>query len=423
MDRILEELVRDTDDATRPDVDLYLTSGPVLRGRVVRVDQGMATVHLGPATDPSVSYVRVAKIIAVTVIGGGRGARSLAPSSGVPFDGPRPPSHHDDIITPINEMSLAAMQAAMATPTPPEPIMPRADERASRRSSDDLRRAASEAAREKVRADKARADQARAELARAEAARVDAARAEVTPADHRSDDVSAAFSAMRLPTDSVPAPDPIAEFVASQYDVITPADPIVPLSLQLAVPHRDVQIEAPTYLGERPQPRAKTPSPAHPVVAPTYIGERPWPSSPAVVSPAAIAAQGADSTFSMRGDTPKPKAPRTPPPSRPELMRQANTHAEMMSRVLGHRVEIAIAAPLDDDARRAIGYALPSASDVLLAMLGEPAYRPVLEGITSIELVAGDAEIALDGPRLVIRCSLVDRWTPASLRAAIASGR
>ena len=169
MDRILEELVRDTDDATRPDVDLYLTSGPVLRGRVVRVDQGMATVHLGPATDPSVSYVRVEKIIAVTVIADKRGARSLAPSSGVPFDGPRPPSHHDDIITPINEMSLAAMQAAMATPTPPEPIMPRADERASRRSSDDLRRAASEAAREKVRADKARADQARAELARAKA--------------------------------------------------------------------------------------------------------------------------------------------------------------------------------------------------------------------------------------------------------------
>jgi hypothetical protein len=165
-----------------------------------------------------------------------------------------------------------------------------------------------------------------------------------------------------------------------------------------------MHIEAPTYLGERPQPRAKTPTPG------------------AKVSPAAIAAtaQPVPETFPMRGETPKPKV-RTPPPSRVDLMRQANVHAEMMSRVLRHRVEIAIAAPLDDDSRRAIGHALPIASDVLLAMLGEPRYRAALDGVSTIELVAGDAEVALDGSRLVIRCSLVDRFTPATLRAAVES--
>jgi len=355
MDRILEELARHTDDATRPDVDLYLASGPVLRGRVMKVQQGMATVHLGPAKDPSVSYVRVEQIVAVTVIAGGRSARSLTPSKGIAIEGPRAPSHHDDVITPVNEMSLAAMQAAMATPTPPEQLAP---ERAPR----------------------------------------------------RRDDVSAAFDAMRVETGSIPSPDPIAEFVASQYDVITPPDPIEPVSLDLGRPasrSAPMHIEAPTYLSDRPQPRTKTPTPS------------------AKMSPAAVAAAGAnpvapaESTFSMRSDTPKPRTARTPPPSRVDLMRQANVHAEMMSRVLRHRVEIAIAAPLDDDSRRAIGHALPIASDVLLAILSEPKHRATLDAIASVELVAGDAEVVLDGSRLVIRCSLVDRFTPATLRAAI----
>ncbi|MGE0395699.1 MAG: hypothetical protein AB7T06_03150 [Kofleriaceae bacterium] len=382
MDRILEELARHVDDTTRPDVDLYLASGPVLRGRVMKVQQGLATVHLGPAKDPSVSYVRIEQIVAVTVIAGGRSARSLTPSKGIEIgaslEGPRAPSHHDDIITPVNEMSLAAMQAAMATPTPPEEL----------------------AQRHMSRTDKARADKARGDIANGEAQ------------TRRADDVSAAFSAMRVETGSVPAPDPIAEFVASQYDVITPPDPIEPPSLHFGPSPRQgsaprqhpVPIEAPTYLGERPQPRAKTPTPS------------------AKVSPAAIAAQAAPAggeTFSMRGETPKPKPARTPAPSRPELMRQANVHGEMMSRVLRHRVDIAIGAPLDDDSRRAIGHALPVASDVLLAMFGEPKHRPVLEKVASVELVAGEAEVVIDNARLIIRCSLVDRWTPASLRAAV----
>lgn len=344
MERILEELARHTDDATRPDADLYLASGPVLRGRVVAVQRGLVTVHLGPAgsasTISSIAYIRGEQIIAVTVLA------AAAPANLV--EGPRPRSHHDDIITPINDLALAAMAAAMATPTPPEDRAPR--------------------------------------------------RAE----EIRRDDASAAFSAMRVDTGSVPAPDPIAEFVASQYDVITPPDPIVPPSLDLGRP--SMQLEAPTYLGERPRPKAPTPS--------------------AKVSPAALAAVGqvappAEATFSMRGETPKPRGVRTPPPSRVDLVRQANVHAEMMSRVLRHRVEIAIAAPLDDDSRRAIGHALPVASDVLLAMFGEPQHRPALDAITSVELVAGDPEVVLDGARLVIRCSLVDRFTPASLRAAI----
>lgn len=481
MDRILEELARHVDDATRPEVELYLASGPVLHGRVIRVQQGMATVH-GTAKDPSVSYVRVEHIIAVTVLSA-RGASAV--------EGPRSPSHHDDIITPVNEMSLAAMQAAMATPTPPEEIMQRQEERAvdraSRRSLEELRRAGEERRSSgDMRGDKARADKARAELARAELARADAARGasreegagrgairddgrsamrddsgarrgavrdelaaqrgamrEDSAARgmmrddsgvHRAaaihgeiggrggDDVSAAFSAMRMPTENIPASDPIAEFVASQYDVITPPDPIVPISLQLAA--QQPPLEAPTYLGERPQLRQPE------IVAPTYLGERPQPArakTPTPSAPHVSAAQvaaasnkaAAETTFPMRGDTPKPKAARTPSPSRPELMRQAGTHAEMMSRVLKHRVEIAIAAPLDDDSRRAIGHALPIASDVLLAMFGEPKHRPAMERIAQIELVAGDAEVMLDGARLVIRCSLVDRWTPATLRAAI----
>ncbi len=347
MEHILDELARHTDDATRPDVDLYLASGPVLRGRVMKVQQGLATVHLGPAKDASLAYVRVEQIIAVTVIAGGRSARSLTPSKGI---GIMPAmkaatSMHDDIITPVNEMSLAAMQAAMATPTPPEVITPMHEDRPSRRTGDDL---------------------------------------------------SAAFSAMRIETSSVPAPDPIAEFVASQYDVITPPDPIVPVSIELpprgSTPRAPMHLEAPTFLGEKPA-KPKTPMPT--------------------------AAPGPDNTFSMRGETPKPRAVRTPPPSRVDLVRQANTHAEMMARVLRHRVEIAIAAPLDDDSRRAIGHALPIASDVLLAILSEPTHRAGLDGVASIELVAGDAEVVLDGTRLVIRCSLVDRFTPASLRAAI----
>jgi hypothetical protein len=411
MDRILEELARHTDDATRPEVDLYLASGPVLRGRVMKVQQGLATVHIGP--EPSVSYVRVEQIIAVTVLGG-RSVRTSVPRATPNLEGPRPPSHHDDIITPVNEMTFAAMQAAMATPTPPEELSQR------RPSSDRL---------EKARADKARAEVSRAELARAEAARGDVARGDSSRHERgdvvrgeisrRPDDVSAAFSAMRVETGSIPAGDPIAEFVASQYDVITPPDPIVPVSIEL--PAQQPMIEAPTYLGERP--RAKAPE----LVAPTYIGERPQPrvkTPTPSVSPSALAASNAapaavESTFSMRGDTPKPKAVRTPAPSRPDLMRQAAVHAEMMSRVLRHRVEIAIGAPLDDDARRAIGFALPVASDVLLAMFGEPRFRGSLERVVSVELVAGDAEIVLDNTRLVIRCSLVDRWTPATLRSAI----
>jgi hypothetical protein len=378
MDRILEELARHTDDATRPDVDVYLASGPVLRGRLMRVQQGLATLHL--ANDASVAYVRVEQIIAVTVT-----------------EGPRLPSHHDDIITPVNEMSLAAMQAAMSTPTPPEVLAPHHEDRASRRSSDEMRRSSSDLSRvEKARVDKARAEISRAELARAEVARSTA---------HRGDDVSAAFSAMRVDTGSVPAPDPIAEFVASQYDVITPPDPIEPPSLHFGQPMHG---EAPTYLGDRPQ-RPKTPSPAATI-------------SPAAVAAAATNIAAAETTFPMRGDTPKPKTGRTPAPSRPELMRQANTHAEMMSRVLKHRIDIAIAAPLDDDARRAIGFALPIASDVLLAMAGEPKHRAILDQIVQVELVAGEAEVLFDGPRLVIRCSLVDRFTPASLRAALEAG-
>lgn len=402
MDRILEELARHTDDATRPDVDLYLASGPVLRGRVMKVQQGMATVHLGPAKDPSVSYVRVEHIVAITVLAGGRSARSLTPSKGMPVlasesvRGPKAPSHHDDILTPVNEMSFAAMQAAMATPTPPEERI--AVDRAVRGSAP--RRTADDAS-----------------AARSAPRRpADDASAAFNAPRRSADDVSAAFDAMRLGTGSVPAPDPIAEFVASQYDVITPPDPIVPVSIEL--PAQPMPIEAPTYLGERPQPRAKsTPE----MVPPTYLGDRPQARAktptPAAI-PSAIAAQ-APETFAMRGDTPKPKGVRTPPPSRPELMRQANTHAEMLSRASRHRVEIAIAAPLDDDARRAIGHALPMAGDVLLAMLGEPKHRAALDGVMSIELVAGDAEVSRDGARLVIRCSLVDRFTPASLRAAI----
>ncbi|MFN0247636.1 MAG: hypothetical protein ACKV2T_12190 [Kofleriaceae bacterium] len=448
MERILEDLARHIDDATRPDVDLYLASGPVLRGRVMKVQQGLATVHLGPATDPSVSYVRVEQIVAVTVLASGRSAYA-APGATPSVEGPRSPSHHDDIITPVNEMTFAAMQAAMATPTPPEEL---AVDRASRRSSDDVRRTSSagDASRlEKARAGKARAEASRAELAAAEAARgdvargdsarherVDVVRGEISRNDRdsargdsarnradvrRSDDVSAAFSAMRVETGAIPASDPIAEFVASQYDVITPPDPIVPVSLELPA-QSPMDIEAPTYLGERPQSRAKPQEP----VAPTFIGDRPQPrgQTPAPLSAAALAASapasaGVEATFPMRGETPKPKAARSPAPSRPELMRQAGVHAEMMSRVLRHRVEIAIGAPLDDDARRAIGHALPVASDVLLAMFGEPTYRGALERVVSVELVAGDAEIMLDNARLVIRCSLVDRWTPATLRSAI----
>lgn len=352
MERILEELARHTDDATRPDVDLYLASGPVLRGRVMKVQQGLATMHLGPAKDASVAYVRVEQIVAVTVIAGGRSARSLTPSKGIGIlpVAKAAPSMHDDILTPVNEMSLAAMQAAMATPTPPEVITPMQEERPSRRTGDD---------------------------------------------------VSAAFSAMRIETGSVPAPDPIAEFVASQYDVITPPDPIVPVSIELP-----------------PRGSAPRAAPMH-LEAPTFLGEKP--AKPKTPLPAAAPVPSPDSTFSMRSKTPKPRAVRTPPPSRVDLMRQANTHAEMMSRVLRHRVEIAIAAPLDDDSRRAIGHALPIASDVLLAILSEPKHRAGLDGIASIELVAGDAEVVLDGARLVIRCSLVDRFTPASLRAAIES--
>jgi hypothetical protein len=486
MDRILEELARHTDDATRPDVDLYLASGPVLRGRVMKVQQGLATVHLGPAKDPSVSYVRIEQIIAVTVIAGGRSARSLTPSKGIAIEGPKPPSHHDDVITPVNEMSLAAMQAAMATPTPPEELVQRHEERAQdrasrrsggdmrrsnedmrrsnedmrrsnedmrrsneelrgaddrrsnedlrrskddRRSSEDMRRSSSDLARgERARADKARADNARAELARVEMSRGGAAHGdpsqmarggdpsqmarhgEISNDGRRGDDVSAAFSAMRVETGSIPASDPIAEFVASQYDVITPPDPIEPPSLHLGPP---MHIEAPTYLGERPQPRAKTPTPSA-KVSPAAVA-----AAASNASNAASNAAAAEATFPMRGDTPKPKGPRTPPPSRPELMRQANTHAEMMSRVLKHRIEIAIAAPLDDDSRRAIGHALPIASDVLLAMFGEPRHRGTLDGVASIELVAGDAEVMIDGARLVIRCSLVDRYTPATLRMVL----
>src|SRR5262249_14178879 len=147
-------------------------------------------------------------------------------------------------------------------PTPPEEMAQRQEERAqdrARRSSADMRL-------EKARADKARAEKARAELARSEAARnevrSDLARNEVRGEiqSKRGDDVSAAFSAMGMETASVPAPDPIAEFAASQYDVITPPDPIEPPSLSFGPPPG--HIEAPTYLGERPQPRAKTPTPS-----------------------------------------------------------------------------------------------------------------------------------------------------------------
>jgi ABC-type lipoprotein release transport system permease subunit len=75
----------------------------------------MATLHLGPATDPAVSYVRVEQIIAITVIAGGRSARGLTPPPSA-VEGPRSPSHHDDIITPVNEMSLAAMQEVLESP-------------------------------------------------------------------------------------------------------------------------------------------------------------------------------------------------------------------------------------------------------------------------------------------------------------------
>lgn len=495
MERILEDLVRHADDVTRPEVDLYLASGPVLRGRVIAVRQGLATVHTNADAELLVSYVRVDHIIAITVIGG-------------------QVSHHDNIITPVNEMSFAAMQAAMAVPTPPGELaqhdeqrttsrtseeirrldivqhpeerttrrptgeMPRVDEMArheertrrrvsedmrwdgdARRSSDeggsDVRRSSTDVAAARER--KARAEASRAELARSEAARGDAARGDVARGDvarressqhervdvvrgeiSRSDvraidrrdrrdssrreesarvdrrdgsrldrdgghgEVSAAFSAMRVETGSIPVvpTDPVAEFVASQYDVVTPAEPIAPLSLELP---RSGPDEAPTYLGDRPpQPRVKVPTPV----------------SPSTLAASDAASAAVEATFSMRSETPRPKTvPRPPSPSRPELMRLAGMNAELLSRTARRRVEIAIGAPLDDDSRRAIGYALPVASDVLIAMFGEA--RRGLERITSVELVAGDVEVVADGARLVIRCSLVDRWSPPTLRAAV----
>ena len=107
-----------------------------------------------------------------------------------------------------------------------------------------------------------------------------------------------------------------------------------------------------------------------------------------------------------------------PVPSKLELMRQLAARGDS----LGKRLELGGATELDDDGRRAIGFALPVVDEVVGAIAGDAMGREALAKVDAIELGSASAgEVRLEGRRLVIRAPklLSEAFTHASLRKAI----
>jgi hypothetical protein len=70
----------------RPEVELHLTSGPIVRGRLISLsDQGSILVHTGGTPkSPSVAFVRLDQVAAVTVADASLLAKSMRSDAPVP---------------------------------------------------------------------------------------------------------------------------------------------------------------------------------------------------------------------------------------------------------------------------------------------------------------------------------------------------
>lgn len=113
-----------------------------------------------------------------------------------------------------------------------------------------------------------------------------------------------------------------------------------------------------------------------------------------------------------------------PVPSRLELARQLAARGELLAGSLGRPVPFTIASDVDDDARRAIGLALPLVTEVMTGIAGDEMGKDAIANITAIELGGGRSlEVLLENERhkLVVRVPTVvtEPLSHARLRSTI----
>ncbi|MEZ4364620.1 MAG: hypothetical protein R3B48_30875 [Kofleriaceae bacterium] len=112
-----------------------------------------------------------------------------------------------------------------------------------------------------------------------------------------------------------------------------------------------------------------------------------------------------------------------PTPSRLELVRQLEARAGHLAGSLGRALPLTLAPNPDDDARRALGEALPTVASVLGAIAADELGKGALGTLSAVELGVGPAlELWLEDPRrLVVRVPLLggEPLTARGLREAI----